>query len=225
MWPHLHRRGLRSGYKDCHSSEADGEKLTNYRSVLGRGNIEVILLTTSRRPTPRIRTFCRELTRSIPNVVRINRGKLSLNGMAEKALEFEADRVVVVDRWMSALGKIKLFKIGLDGLMPVSPTMYVAGMKLKREFESTKNKLIQSLVITMSPEESTEAAKIARSLSNFLKIPMLQIGKAVLYYEISMHVSLDDLDRIQVTFMLLLPETVEIGPRITLSHVVWGAKR
>ncbi|MFQ5836261.1 MAG: Brix domain containing protein, partial [Candidatus Bathyarchaeia archaeon] len=92
------------------------------------------LLTTSRRPTPRIRTFCRDLARSIPNVVRVNRGKLSLDGIAEKALEFNADRVVIVDRWKGGPGKIEFFKIGQEGLVPVPPIMYVASIKLQREF-------------------------------------------------------------------------------------------
>jgi hypothetical protein len=51
------------------------------------------------------------------------------------------------------------------------------------------------------------------------------MDKAVSKSQTSMHVSSDDLHRIQVTFMLLFPETVEIGPRITLSHVAWEIKK
>ena len=58
----------------------------------------MILLTTSRRPTGAIRSLCRDFVNSIPDVVRVNRGKMSLDGIAEKAIEVEADRVVVVDR-------------------------------------------------------------------------------------------------------------------------------
>ena len=71
----------------------------------------MILLTTSRRPTGRIRTFCRDLANSLPNVVRVNRGKMSLDGLAEKAIELEADKVVVVDRWHGGPGKFNLFYI------------------------------------------------------------------------------------------------------------------
>jgi U3 small nucleolar ribonucleoprotein protein IMP4 len=181
----------------------------------------VTLLTTSRRPTPRIRTFCRDLTRSIPNVVRINRGKLSLDGIAEKALEFNADRVVIVDRWKGGPGKIELFKIGQEGLVLVPPIMYVVGIKLQREFDRAKTKPIRSLILTTSSDKSDEIIRIARSLSNFLNVPLSQMDEAVSKSQISMHVSSNDLHRSQVTFMLLLPETVEIGPRITLSHVVW----
>ncbi len=183
------------------------------------------LLTTSRRPTPRIRTFCRDLARSIPNVVRVNRGKLSLDGIAEKALEFNADRVVIVDRWKGGPGKIEFFKIGQEGLVPVPPIMYVASIKLQREVNGAKTKPIRSLIITTPSEKSNEIIRIARSLSNFLNVPLSQMDKAVSKSQTSMHVSSDGLHRSQVTFMLLFPETVEIGPCITLSHVVWEIKK
>jgi len=62
-------------------------------------------------------------------------------------------------------------------------------------------------------------------LSNFLNVPLSQMDEAVSKSQISMHISSNDLHRSQVTFMLLLPETVEVGPRITLSHVVWEIKK
>jgi rRNA maturation protein Rpf1 len=185
----------------------------------------VLLLTTSRRPTPRIRTFCRDLTCSIPNVVRINRGKLSLDGIAEKTLELNANQVIIVDRWKGGPGKIEFFKIGQEGLVLVPPIMYVAGIKLRREFDKVKTKPVRSLIITTSSEDSNEITRIARSLSNFLNVPLSQMDKTVSKFKTSMHISTNDLHRTQVTFMLRLPENVEIGPRITLSHVVWETKK
>jgi U3 small nucleolar ribonucleoprotein protein IMP4 len=185
----------------------------------------VLLLTTSRRPTPRTRTFCRGLARSIPNVVRINRGKLSLDGIVEKSLELNANHVIIVDRWKGGPGKIEFFKIEQEGLVPVPPIMYVSSIKLQREFDRAKIKPVRSLIITMSSENSNEIIRIARSLSNFLNVPLSQRNKAVSKSKTSMHISTDDLYRTQVTFMLFLPENVEIGPRITLSHVAWEIKK
>jgi rRNA maturation protein Rpf1 len=182
-------------------------------------------LTTSRRPTPRIRTFCRDLACSIPNVVRINRGKLSLDGIAEKTLELNANQVIIVDRWKGGPGKIELFKIGQEGLVPIPPIMYVAGIKLRREFDKVKTKPVRSLIITTQSEKSDEIIRIARSLSNFLNVPLSQMDKTVSKFKTSMHISTNDLHRTQVTFILCLPENVEIGPRVTLSHVVWEVKK
>jgi len=183
----------------------------------------VILLTTSRRPTTRIRTFCRDLARFIPNVVRINRGKLNLDGIAERALEFKADRVVVVDRWNGGPGKIELFQVGAEGLICVPPRMYIAGVRLQREFD-VKTKSIQSLTITTSPEKNPQVAKVSELLSSFLSIPMSSMDEAISVYSAAMYISLNASRHIQVTFMLL-PETVEVGPRFTLSHVVWETEK
>ena len=182
----------------------------------------MILLTTSRRPTRRTRTLCQDFARSIPNVVRINRGKLSLDGIAERALELNADRVIVVDRWKGGPGKIKLFLTEPTGLSPVPPLMHVAGIRLQREFEA-ETKPVRSLVVTTAQENSPEAMKVAEHLSNFLNFPMSSINETASKYQASMHVSHNSSGRIQITFMLL-PQMVEIGPRITISRVVWEAR-
>ncbi|KPV64305.1 MAG: putative Brix domain-containing ribosomal biogenesis protein [Candidatus Bathyarchaeota archaeon BA2] len=179
----------------------------------------MILLTTSRRPTRRIRTLCHDLARSIPNVVRINRGKLNLDGIAERALELKADRVIVVDRWKGGPGKINLFRVEAAGLTSVHPLMYVAGIRLQREIEA-EAKAVRSLVVTTAPKNSPEVTKIAENLSNFLNFPLSSIDEAASKYQASMHVSHNASGRIQITFMLL-PQMVETGPRIIISRVVW----
>ena len=186
----------------------------------------MILLTTSRRPTSKIRTFCRDLARSIPSVVRVNRGKLNLDGIAEKALEFDADRVMIVDQWKGEPGKIGLFRAGPEGLTPVPPLIHVASVKLQRDF-GAKFKLARSLIVTTPPEESHDVLKIADSLSSFLDVPRSSMDEAVSKHQVSMrvmHVSSDALHRTRITFMLL-PETIEVGPRITVSSLVWETLR
>jgi len=224
MWLHFHGRRLHPSYKTGSRGEASGKGLANPTGFYGRGKIRVILLTTSRRPTRRIRTFCRDLVRAIPNVVRINRGKLSLDGIAERAMEFNADRAIIVDRWRGGPGKITLFRNGPEGLIPVSPLMYISGIRLQREFEETKTKYIPLLTITTVQEKTTEVTKIAESLSNFLNISMSSMDEAVSGYPVAMHISLNASRHIQITF-ILLPESVEVGPRVTLSHVLWETKK
>jgi hypothetical protein len=72
----------------------------------------------------------------------------------------------------------------------------------------------------MEPENPTETIRIAEQLSDFFNLPMLPIDEAATKYKASMHVSLAASRRNQTTFVLL-PQMVEIGPRITLSKVVW----
>ena len=180
----------------------------------------MILLTTSRRPTHRMRTLCHDLARSIPNLVRINRGKLNLDGIAERALEFNADRVIIVDRWRGGPGKIKLFQAGPQGLKLVPPLIFVGDIRLQRELEGVRVKPVRSLTITTSHEKSPQVAKIAESFSRFLNVPASTTDAAASRCKAAMHVSSGASAQIQITFMLL-PEAMEIGPRITVSHLLW----
>jgi len=179
-----------------------------------------ILLTTSRRPTNVIRTFCKDLARSIPGVVRVNRGKLSLDGVAEKALECAAEKVVIIDRWQGGPGKIELFRISPEGLTLVPPLILVSGVRLRREFGEAKPRRAVSLAVTVSSNSQKRVFEVAEALSSFLDIPFLSMDEAVSLYNSAMRFSINSKGRVQFTF-LLLPRNVEIGPRVTISNTVW----
>lgn len=177
------------------------------------------MLTTSRRPTGRIRTFCRELANSIPDVVRVNRGKMSLDGVAEKAIELEAERVVVVDRWHGGPGKIGLFQVSSTGLKPVPPLMLIKGLRLRRELNEVR-RCAQYTVITMEPEDSVGLTKLAGRMSKYFGLPVMSFEEASENHRASMHFSFDSSQHIQITFMFL-GRMVEIGPRVAMSKLVW----
>ena len=88
-----------------------------------------IMLTTSRNPTPRIRTFCKDLARVIPNILHVNRGKMSINQVAEKALDYNVNHVAIVERWQGSPDRIEFFSIDSSGLVPVPPILYIAGIR------------------------------------------------------------------------------------------------
>jgi rRNA maturation protein Rpf1 len=179
----------------------------------------VILLTTSRRPTGAIRSFCRDFVNSIPDVVRVNRGKMSLDGVAEKAIEVDANRVVVVDRWRGGPGKINLFQLSSTGLKSFPPLMLISAIRLRREFKEVTRRT-RSSAITMEPEDSAELIRIAGRMSQYFGLPVLSVDEAARKYGASMHFSFDSSRRLQITFMRL-QRMVEIGPRVTLSKLIW----
>lgn len=162
--------------------------------------------------------FCHDFALSVPNIIRINRGKLNLDGITEKAFELDANRIVIIDRWKAGPGKVKLFRIEQNGLISSLPLMYVSGFRLRREFEAN-TKHLRSLVVTTAPENHTEIVKIAELLSGFFNLPKLPMDEAVAKYQASMHLSLDASRHTQITFMFL-PQMVEIGPRITLAKMI-----
>ena len=178
----------------------------------------MILLTTSRRPTQRIRTFCRDLSSSFSNITRVNRGKMSLDAVAEKALELNAEKVIIVGRWHGAPGKIGLFKVSM-GLTAVSPMMVIQNIRLCRELKQTSR--IKSSVITLEPYSSAQLQRLAGSISMFFGLPVSSVDEASEHHKVSMHLSFDSKRRVKLTFMLL-ERMVEIGPQVTFSRLVWN---
>ncbi len=183
----------------------------------------MILVTTSRRPTERIRALCNDLARSIPRAVRVNRGKMNLDGITEKALEIAADRVVVVNRWRGGLGKIEFFKAGPGDLTSVFPILYITSVRLQREYD-VKIGLVRSLAVNKSPRCSSGEMKTAEALANFFNIPFFPKEKPPLKHQASMYFSSNTARRTQITFMRL-PQFIEAGPRIIISRAVWEDRK
>ena len=179
----------------------------------------MILLTTSRRPTERIRSFCRDLVYSIPQVLSINRGKLSLDGISEKAIEVNADRVMVVDRWRNGFGQIKLFQVSSKGLHLMMPIMYLSSVCLRREL-IVKTKRFRSTVVTFESKISIDLKRAAKHISQFLNLPFMSIDEAIEQHHSSLHFMFDSSDYIKATFMIL-GRMVEIGPRLNVSKLTW----
>ena len=186
-----------------------------------------ILLTTSRRPAKNTRTFCKDLSNTFPNVVRINRGKLSLDGVAEKALELDAEKAIIIGKWRRDSGKIEFFRISAKGLDVIPPLIYVKGVKLRRDFEENapRGRGLKSVAIAASKTSSLEVKRLENVLSEFFNIPVFSIkevcdGK----FDAAMQISVDPSDRLVVTFKLV-PEFVEVGPQIRVSHLVWELTR
>ena len=183
----------------------------------------LVLLTTSRRPAKNTRTFCRDLSNTFPDVVRINRGKLSLEGVAEKALEREAQKVIVVGEERGTVGKMQLFRIGEKGLDAIPPLICVKGVKLRRDFEDnvSRERKIKSIAIAASKISSFEVKRLENALSEFFSIPVFPLEEAHNKgIDAAMQISADPLNHIIITFKLI-PELVEVGPQIRASHLVW----
>lgn len=182
----------------------------------------MILLTTSRRPTKAIRTFCRDLSHTIPNTLRINRGKLSLEGVAEKALESHAEKVLIVERWKGGLGKIRFFNVSEKSLRLIPPLIYLKGVKLQRKFQEAKPKRrrIKSFALMISQSVSVGVKKFGDALSKFFGIPIISYEETMMDYDALMQIMLEQQGFLTITFRLF-PEMVEVSPRIGISHLIW----
>ena len=186
-----------------------------------------ILLTTSRRPVKNTRTFCRDLSNVFPNVVRINRGKLSRGGVAEKALELDAEKAIIIGKWRGDSGKIEFFRISAKGSDVILPLIYVKSVKLSRDFaeNGSRRRRIKSVAIIASKTASLEVKRLKNFLSELFNIPIFSLKE--IYnkrIDAAMQIAADPSNRIIITFKLI-PELVEIGPQIRVSHLVWELNR
>jgi len=151
---------------------------------------------------------------------------MSFESLAEKALELDADRAILVDRWKGGPGKIEFFRLK-EGLKLVPPLIYLKGVKLRREFE-TEIRRVQAVAIAASSDKDIELQKLADALSDFLQLPkkdvqtLKQTQKAK--RKTALYVSRGKDGQIQLTFMLV-PAWVEAGPRMRLSHLIWDVEK
>lgn len=174
-----------------------------------------------------MRTLCRDISYTFPYVVQINRGKLSLEGIAEKALELDIEKVMVVDRWKGGLGKMEFFEVEQDGLETAPPIIYLRSVKFRRDFgeKMPKGRRIKSVAMAVSPSENFEVRKTEKALSAFFGVPTLSLEEAVNgKYDVVMQILTDSSNCVTITFRLV-PELVEVGPRIGISYLVWELTR
>jgi U3 small nucleolar ribonucleoprotein protein IMP4 len=183
----------------------------------------MILLTTSHRPTRRVRSLCNDLACSIPGLVRVNRGKTSFFDLAEKAVQMKIEKIVVVDRWKGGPGRIRLFRI-IDGkIKECAPRLYISGVKLKREFMASKEisrKLIKCVFLDSRGIRNGEVEKLASSLSEFFEVPIFKAEEALSNYDAYLCFTRSD-DCLAYISFYVLPSNAEIGPRIKISQVAW----
>ncbi|RLI11923.1 hypothetical protein DRO33_03285 [Candidatus Bathyarchaeota archaeon] len=174
-----------------------------------------IMITMSRRPTRIIRTFCNELAATLPGAVRVNRGKMSFEDIAEKAWEIGADRVILVTRWKGNPGKICLYKVGDEGLEAFPPLIYIYGIKLRRDMGIKLGK-VKSLAVSARPERR----RLGKALAEFLDVPFLEPGEEEGDFDVVLKVRPDEL-RYAVMSFFRPSDGREVGPRIRVRHLIW----
>lgn len=183
----------------------------------------MILLTTSHRPTRRVRSLCNDLACSIPGLLKINRGKTSFFNLAEIAVQMKIEKIIVVDRWKGGPGRIRFFRI-IDGKMSEkAPRLYVSGVRLRREFGASREsdqKPVRYMFLDSTEIRSSEVEKLASSLSEFFEMPIFKAEEAPSIYDAYLRFTSVEECLACISFYAL-PSNAEIGPRIKISHAAW----
>ncbi len=191
-----------------------------------------VLITTSRRPTRRTRSLCNDLVKVIPGAVKVNRGKMSIKDVAAKTLELNANAAIIISVYRGNPGKIWFLQVTEQSYGWVPPDILLAGVKLQREFGYFKLSPFRKLAVTISEETKDELEKLARALSNILKVPLIYIPishkellkQQVKDFDVALHVDNDPQFKAAIKFIQNV-DGKEIGPRIRIKKMFWQIKR
>lgn len=176
----------------------------------------MIVISTCRRPTPRINSFVKDLSHSLQNCVVAPRGKMSLQKVVDSAVEMEAERLILVNRWKGEPGEIRLQRLHDQRSRMVYPVIYLRSVKLRREY-SVQERFVAEAITS---EEGKTAIDLARVLAEFLELPLRLDRNAFC----SFHIAEDDSK--ELTVNLTSPAaTQEVGPGFIVRHLAWHERR
>ena len=173
----------------------------------------LLLITTSGRPVQRMRTLCNDLRRVIPKAIRINRGKLSIKGISEKALEIGADRIIIVERRKGGPGRIKFCTVPIHS--GDCFTYFLSGVKTQDDI-GRRTTVCEGLIVTVEKNASTSVRRLANHFSKFLNVSMLEetMNPA---FKASAHFSRFRGNEVKISFTMP-PIIKEVGPTLILRH-------
>lgn len=135
-----------------------------------------ILVTTSRTPSLKLRSFVNELVRAIPNSIRVQRGKKTFEDLYVNLKVYGADRLVVIGDWR---GNPRVFTVYTPVLHRASNLLFekilefkIKGVTLLREVKRLPSnfnpKTLGVNVFELEEELLDFAEKISKSLHAIL---------------------------------------------------------
>lgn len=178
----------------------------------------MIILTTSRNPAPRVRSFIRDLSHVLKGSRLIARGKMNLPSLEEAASEMKADKLIIASRWHGGPGKLELKSFSEGEMRTVPPLIYLSHVKLRKEYATRGRRTVEC--VTLEDEENHQLRMIGESLSRFLDLPIAKRERA----GTSLHFKRGPDGRVTAA-VTDLRSRIEVGPAFTIRHVVWEAER
>jgi rRNA maturation protein Rpf1 len=170
-------------------------------------------ITTSRRASPRVKTFAKELAFSL-NAIKINRGKASIEDFLILSRASNFKRVIFIDSLYGNPSRLRIYdpsNLKLLGLV------LIKGVSLWREIQSRIRFRPRGVVLI------SEGDPIEHVISNMLNIAMVKYAKDVPqgFGAISLMVSTDI-----ITLRFIHVKTLrDFGPIIRIRSIIKGEER
>lgn len=171
-----------------------------------------ILITTSRRPTRRVRSFCKELASVFPGSVYVNRGKMSLNEVLLEASARGLLHALVVNVRKGNPGRLDLYDVEKGKL---KASLVCLGVKLAREMKVPARPLTKAAVAI---EGEGELEALGKMLAEVLGLPLIR-GKPTSSFATALMLSPRGGYLGAINF-LDLSKRVSIGPLIRIKRLL-----
>lgn len=177
------------------------------------------MITTSREPTPAMRTLAKDLHKVIPNSLHITRGKMNIEKLAETMLELGALKLLLITRWEGNPGKIEFYQIQNSKLKLIPPILHLRRVFLRREFKREKDRA-RGLRLAIAASQNIEHQKLATALSEIFNIPFKT--RSIKNFHVTLKIVEDKIGRTKITFHN--GEYNEVGPAIYLNKIQWDTE-
>lgn len=169
-------------------------------------------ISTSLRPTRRIRSFCKDLQVSIPNSVYLTRGKSNIYELSGRFAEVKCGKFMVINRWKGGPGIVDFYQIN-EGLIRLNDKICIGGIKLRREFKTAlKLPPVNRLLYVVTDELSDEGKHCVNFLVNFLEAERYKEGEEGLAIQFTSHRK-----HLLNAIFVKTPEFSPIGPAFSIK--------
>ena len=186
---------------------------------------EKFMLTTSRNPSHRTRSFARDMVRVIPWCFHFTRGSCSLKDLAEELTNLGINRLLILHEKKGNPSLIKFYKLVDEQLEERDYRVRIKGISLGRELKRERSVFTsESKFSVINQSKSDFGEQLYNMLSLFFEFERVRElprdpkfkGIAILY---------SDTNDGQINLEFQQIETKKmIGPRITISDVYLGKK-
>ncbi|MHA1639430.1 MAG: Brix domain-containing protein [Candidatus Heimdallarchaeota archaeon] len=186
---------------------------------------EKFVITTSRKPSQRTRSFVRDLVRVIPWSFHFTRGSCSLNDLAAELTSLGINRLMIIHEKKGNPSLAKFYKLVNGKLVERDYRIRIKGIALARELRRGRSIFTKNSKFRVINKCSSD---FGEQLYTMLSIFFNFERSRELIYEPNLKgiaVFLSDSPKSNITLEFQQIETKEfIGPRITISDVYLGKK-
>lgn len=130
-----------------------------------------VLISTSLRPTPRIRTFCKDLVSTSSIFQYITRGKMNIPALFSRALTLNASKIWLVFSKHGNPGAISFYVVEDFNFKNIGEII-IRGVSLKRELKNVPPNSRRNQCIFVSPPEHEELNKLYSLIKSALPEPV-----------------------------------------------------